>query len=222
MNTIPRMDDSLLCRLMNVRIIGSGRLPEVDIQTITDAIEAMNASDMVKINHETYAVHPAVAAELLRLHISVKALGREAWTWSKTCENACKSDYAAREHLRLAIDHITALNGALEDLASLGATVALCGTKYDDAAARECLLPATVVAGPEKCVPPDLLSWAVDRWLAEVGNRPLVNKNRRTLDDTWRQVIRFAGGEPDELIGPSHDVLLADAQPKPANQQKED
>ena len=47
----------------------------------------------------------------------------------------------AREHLRLAIDHIAALNGALEDLASLGATVAICGTKYDDAAARKVLRP---------------------------------------------------------------------------------
>ena len=46
-----------------------------------------------------------------------------------------------REHLRLAIDHIAALNGALEDLASLGATVAICGTKYDDAAARLALGP---------------------------------------------------------------------------------
>ena len=48
---------------------------------------------------------------------------------------------ATREHLRLAIDHIAALNGALEDLASLGATVAICGTKYDDAAARKVLRP---------------------------------------------------------------------------------
>lgn len=47
----------------------------------------------------------------------------------------------AREHLRLAIDHIAALNGALEDLASLGATIAICGTKYDDAAARAVLRP---------------------------------------------------------------------------------
>ena len=47
----------------------------------------------------------------------------------------------AREHLRLAIDHIAALNGALEDLASLGATIAICGTKYDDAAARKVLRP---------------------------------------------------------------------------------
>lgn len=46
----------------------------------------------------------------------------------------------AREHLRLAIDHIAALNSALEDLASLGATIAICGTKYDDAAARQALL----------------------------------------------------------------------------------
>jgi len=49
----------------------------------------------------------------------------------------------AREHLRLAIDHIATLNGALEDLASLGATIAICGTKYDDAAARKVLGPGT-------------------------------------------------------------------------------
>jgi hypothetical protein len=54
-----------------------------------------------------------------------------------------------------------------------------------------------------------VISFAVDRWLAEVKNRPLVNKNRRTLDDTWRQVIRRFGGDPDALIGPSHDELLA-------------
>ncbi len=47
----------------------------------------------------------------------------------------------AREHLKLAIDHIAALNGALEDLARLGATIAICGTKYDDAAARAVLRP---------------------------------------------------------------------------------
>lgn len=74
-------------------------------------------------------------------------LAREAWTWSKACENACQSDRAAREHLRLAIDHIAALNGALEDLASLGATIAICGTKYDDAAAREVLRPNVPLTG---------------------------------------------------------------------------
>jgi len=103
MNTIPRMDDSLICRLLNVRIIGAGRLPKEDLQTIDDAIDELR--------------------------------------------------------------------------------------KFP--------------------VQQNLLSWAVDRWLAEVSNRPLVNIHRRTLDDTWRQVIRFAGGDPDELIGPSHDALLS-------------
>jgi hypothetical protein len=42
-----------------------------------------------------------------------------------------------------------------------------------------------------------------------------VNKHRRTLDDTWRQVIRYAGGDPEALIGPAHDALLAD-KPKAA------
>jgi hypothetical protein len=55
----------------------------------------------------------------------------------------------------------------------------------------------------------DVLDWAVGQWRAQVENRPLVNVHRRTLDDTWRQVIRFAGGDPDELIGPAHDSLLA-------------
>jgi hypothetical protein len=52
------------------------------------------------------------------------------------------------------------------------------------------------------------LDWAVDRWNAEVRNRPLVNVHRRTLDGTWRQVIRHLGGDPDALIGASHDELL--------------
>ena len=52
-----------------------------------------------------------------------------------------------------------------------------------------------------------LLVWAVERWNAEVKNRPLVNIHRRTLDDTWRAVMRYAGGNPDELVGPDHDTL---------------
>ncbi|HAX23096.1 MAG TPA: hypothetical protein DCY64_22770 [Hydrogenophaga sp.] len=43
MNAIPRMDDSLICRLLNVRIIGAGRLPKEDLQTIDDAIEAIKS-----------------------------------------------------------------------------------------------------------------------------------------------------------------------------------
>ncbi|MCA1490145.1 hypothetical protein I6F11_04325 [Ensifer sp. NBAIM29] len=57
-----------------------------------------------------------------------------------------------------------------------------------------------------------LLEWAVSRWNTEVKNRPLVNVHRRSLDDTWRQVIRWAGGDPVALVGPSHDELLAAAQ----------
>ena len=61
--------------------------------------------------------------------------------------------------------------------------------------------------------PGEVVEWAVERWNAEVKNRPLVNKNRRTLDDTWRQVIRHFGGEPDALLGPAHDDLLSAAPP---------
>jgi hypothetical protein len=53
------------------------------------------------------------------------------------------------------------------------------------------------------------LVWAVERWNDEVKNRPLINKNRRTLDDTWRQVIRHFGGDPGLLVGKSHDELRA-------------
>ena len=53
-----------------------------------------------------------------------------------------------------------------------------------------------------------VIDWAIGRWKAEVANRDLVNIHRRSLDDAWRQVIRMAGGNPDELVGPSHDELL--------------
>ncbi|UOL48390.1 hypothetical protein [Pseudomonas phage Almagne] len=55
------------------------------------------------------------------------------------------------------------------------------------------------------------LNWAVERWYAEVSNRPLCNVHRRTLDDTWRQIIRRLGGDPDTLLGPNHDALLQKA-----------
>jgi hypothetical protein len=53
------------------------------------------------------------------------------------------------------------------------------------------------------------LEWAVARWNDEVRNRPIINVNRRPLDDTWRQVIRHFGGDPDTLLSlPSHDTLV--------------
>lgn len=60
--------------------------------------------------------------------------------------------------------------------------------------------------------PGTVVSYAVDQWIAEVSCRPLVNIHRRTLDGTWRQVMRMYGGDPDALVGPSHDDLLARAQ----------
>lgn len=58
-----------------------------------------------------------------------------------------------------------------------------------------------------ECMPH--LLWAVERWNAEVKNRPLNNSHRRSLDDAWRQIISYFGGDPDELCGPNHDSLLA-------------
>lgn len=57
--------------------------------------------------------------------------------------------------------------------------------------------------------PSNVVKWAVERWNAEVANRPLENIHRRTLDDTWRQVMRQFGGDPDVLCGPDHDELVS-------------
>ena len=75
------------------------------------------------------------------------------------------------------------------------------GYKTRDLYATPQPAPAQDVAG--------LLEWAVDRWHAEVANRPLSNVHRRSLDDTWRQVIRRLGGDAGLLCGPAHDALAA-------------
>lgn len=54
-----------------------------------------------------------------------------------------------------------------------------------------------------------LIRWAVSRWHTQVRDRPLCNIHRRSLDDTWRQVVRWAGGDVEALLGPSHDELLS-------------
>lgn len=66
-----------------------------------------------------------------------------------------------------------------------------------------------------------LIYWAVSRWEAEVANRPLQNIHRRTLDDTWRQVIRQFGGDPDVLVGASHDELVDLARSQPFGEEIE-
>lgn len=55
-----------------------------------------------------------------------------------------------------------------------------------------------------------LIEWAAARWRAEVQNRPLQNVHRRSLDDAWRQVIRYAGGDDVAICGPRHDDLVID------------
>lgn len=96
------------------------------------------------------------------------------------------------------------------DRFDLDAVERVCATVYGQAAR------ATLASPPvEQPSPNLLLEWAVGRWRDEVEHRPLVNKNRRPLDDAWRQVIRYAGGDPEALIGPSHDDLLATTPPAP-------
>lgn len=75
------------------------------------------------------------------------------------------------------------------------------------------LVRAAIAAAGQPCgrqlgVDRALLAWAVHRWRAEVMDRPLENVHRRALDETWRQVIRYAGGDPEALLGPAHDDLL--------------
>lgn len=72
--------------------------------------------------------------------------------------------------------------------------------------------------GEQQSVPDGLLDWAVDRWHAEVSQRPLINIHRRALDETWRQIIRKLGGAPVDLCGPAHADLLAAAPSAPAAQ----
>lgn len=75
-----------------------------------------------------------------------------------------------------------------------------------------CEISQTAVTGTFSADVPanvDGLAWAAGRWAAEVKNRPLMNVHRRSLDDAWRQVIRYFGGNPDQLVGPAHDDLLA-------------
>jgi hypothetical protein len=59
-----------------------------------------------------------------------------------------------------------------------------------------------------KIDPSEVVDWAVGRWHAEVANRPLQNVHRRSMDDTWRQMIRQFGGDDRILCGPPHDELL--------------
>jgi hypothetical protein len=61
--------------------------------------------------------------------------------------------------------------------------------------------------------------WAVSRWETEVKNRPLQNIHRRSLDTTWRQVIRHFGGDDVGLCGLPHDELLTlnESLPQPAS-----
>lgn len=54
-----------------------------------------------------------------------------------------------------------------------------------------------------------LADWVCERWHAEVAGRPLVNVHRRTLDDTWRQMLRHLGVDDEARLGPRHDDLLA-------------
>lgn len=49
----------------------------------------------------------------------------------------------------------------------------------------------------------NLAQWIIERWDAEVKNRPIENIHRRTLDGTWRQIYRHVT-DGNELPRPKH------------------
>lgn len=71
------------------------------------------------------------------------------------------------------------------------------------------MIPASDLNEPASVEGSPLLEWAVEQWKRQVSGRPLQNVHRRSLDDVWRQVIRWAGGDPIVLLGPAHDELRA-------------
>ncbi len=74
--------------------------------------------------------------------------------------------------------------------------------------AARLLLDHPALAQPAPVQP--LIDWVVERWHAEVKNRPMVNIHRRSLDDTWRQVLRHLGVDDRARLGPTHDELRAE------------
>lgn len=140
--------------------------------------------------HATPEQHPDDAA-VDRFAASMKAKlaksrakGRSGWE----DKSLCSAEYLS-ELLRGHVD-----KGDPVDVGDFCMMLQQCGEGIAAA-------PAQDVAG--------LLEWAVDRWHAEVANRPLQNVHRRSLDDTWRQVIRKLGGDAGLLCGPAHDALAA-------------
>ncbi|MER8427780.1 hypothetical protein [Mesorhizobium sp. M1403] len=83
-----------------------------------------------------------------------------------------------------------------------------CWSKIDKIRAKQAAKPKHGPL-PER-TGPSAVDWAVKKWRSEVENRPLQNVHRRSLDDTWRQVIRHFGGDDVALCGPPHDQLVAD------------
>ena len=80
---------------------------------------------------------------------------------------------------------------------------------YRASTLRGCIKQLRALAQQPAAVDGAAVRWAVERWNDEVANRPLVNVHRRTLDITWRQVIRHFGGDDVALCGPRHDDLAA-------------
>lgn len=118
------------------------------------------------------------------------------WTFGETCKEAADAiERLSSEVKRQAMEYLALLQTAEESAAE-----ALEASKEIE---RLRAALATVPASNPG------IEWAVDSWIREVRSLLLDNPHRRGLDDKWRQVIRHFGGDPEALIGPCHDELVA-------------
>ncbi|MDM5112785.1 hypothetical protein [Aeromonas salmonicida] len=167
--------------------------PECEIskvQMVIAQIEAIIAGQVQAQHPDDVAVDNFAKAMKEKL-AKARAKGRSGWDDPAAC---------SVEHLaELLLDHIGKGNqGTFEDIANFAMMLHQRGA--DPVVLVEKLpLPASNRR---------LLNWAVTCWHEQVAHRPMENVYRRTLDNVWRQVIRFAGEDPQSIIGPSHDDLL--------------
>jgi hypothetical protein len=80
----------------------------------------------------------------------------------------------------------------------------------DKAGASE-LVPGMKIVMPhqtESAAHMEIIDWAVDKWISDVRDRPMLNVHRRTLDGCYRAIIKHVGGDDVKLLGPDHDSLM--------------
>jgi len=184
------MAELLRDTLKYVTALGKPECEISKVQMVVAQIDAIIAGQVQAQHPDDVAVDNFAKAMKEKL-AKARAKGRSGWDDPAAC---------SVEHLaELLLDHIGKGNqGTFEDIANFAMMLHQRGA--DPVVLVEKLpLPASNRR---------LLNWAVTCWHEQVAHRPMENVYRRTLDNVWRQVIRFAGEDPQSIIGPSHDDLL--------------